>query len=777
MPHTLPVSVLPSMAHCRSNPNENTRAATLEKDEGGSDQKPSCSRTIAKSPKHHIGNQRGYTCFNESRQHAEIIEGEQPKSLLTEAEQGKLRVTQAASLALEEFVSLSPPTSSIFSLTPTSDANRFLSFSQEAGGNTVNYDSSSPPSKETSMCIDRKHRSRGVVSSGHKPSPKMISWVELDKDLLRSAAEAYLQLPELSSLSDEETQNYNREAPHPSTNKEEGSDPEQRLPPRHHAGAKKLSGMPMVAAMPCDPDEAIRDRLEESLHRREEGIDDDSHNSDLRHRSLVVPQHIPTPKSCDLSLSPWHEFTSEDISSIAARVMENGTQSLATSFNDRSSARSGRATIVPATRYFLEPSSYTLSSSSFHTRMTSTNNSMASLQNFPYEKITRRGGHHQRHSVPPASLPYVPAQDFPPAMDGRKSARKTVVRAASVGPTTSNSRSEAEGGQKEGEEDHENNKEQQNNGNRGGDSGRSADKSLATSPSKGSRSNIVHVNQNVDRWNARFQELRFYKAAHGHCNVPFLYAEKAFLAPWVKRQRYQYKCKVQGKHSHLTDERLRMLDDLGFVWDTYVAAWEENFERMVKFHKAKGHCYVPMKQKELSTWAKRQRRHYKQFREAKKNKPTSTMTEDRIRRLNSIDFPWTTTLRRILTATPTAADEIKTVTIASDGGGNVVPQARKKSSGVSLTNTRMFADETSSRRRKPAPFPSTKHHATTPVSRRATNDEATSATGTIPLEQVRPHPEISTTTIVRVGRQDDDYNEMSLTSIIGTRWTMTKKTD
>lgn len=159
-----------------------------------------------------------------------------------------------------------------------------------------------------------------------------------------------------------------------------------------------------------------------------------------------------------------------------------------------------------------------------------------------------------------------------------------------------------------------------------------------------SNRNPTTTAQNVDQWNTRLQELIEYKAQHGHCNVPFCYDEKPFLAAWVKRQRYQYKCKVRGKHSHLTDEREALLEQLGFVWDTHVAAWEENYALMVEFYRLHGHCYVPIKQKELSTWAKRQRRHYKQYQQSP-DVTSTTMTDDRIRRLNEIEFPWTTTMR------------------------------------------------------------------------------------------------------------------------------------
>ena len=139
-------------------------------------------------------------------------------------------------------------------------------------------------------------------------------------------------------------------------------------------------------------------------------------------------------------------------------------------------------------------------------------------------------------------------------------------------------------------------------------------------------------------WDERYEELRDYRVQHGHCTVPFSYSEKPLLASWVKRQRYQYKCKMRGEHSHLTDERQAMLDNLGFVWDTHVGAWDEKFSELEVFYRHNGHCQVPIRNKELNAWCKRQRRQYKQYIEA--GGDLATMTADRVRRLSSIHFQW-----------------------------------------------------------------------------------------------------------------------------------------
>jgi hypothetical protein len=145
----------------------------------------------------------------------------------------------------------------------------------------------------------------------------------------------------------------------------------------------------------------------------------------------------------------------------------------------------------------------------------------------------------------------------------------------------------------------------------------------------------IHPYQN-EKWKQRYQDLLDYRKHNGNCNVPFHYKEKPFLSQWVKRQRYQYKCKLLGKHSHLTTERVKVLDMIGFIWDSHSAAWEENFDLLRQFEKKHKHCHVPVANCQLSTWMKRQRRQYKRF----MAKQTSTMTQERMGRLIELDFVW-----------------------------------------------------------------------------------------------------------------------------------------
>jgi hypothetical protein len=66
----------------------------------------------------------------------------------------------------------------------------------------------------------------------------------------------------------------------------------------------------------------------------------------------------------------------------------------------------------------------------------------------------------------------------------------------------------------------------------------------------------------ADGWDAYFEQLMTYRAAHGDCAVPrnFAAADGTKLGSWVHRQRKAYKA---GK---LSPERVEPLEAVGFAW-------------------------------------------------------------------------------------------------------------------------------------------------------------------------------------------------------------------
>lgn len=143
----------------------------------------------------------------------------------------------------------------------------------------------------------------------------------------------------------------------------------------------------------------------------------------------------------------------------------------------------------------------------------------------------------------------------------------------------------------------------------------------------------------AENWTEKFDDLLRFREENGHCLVPNCHPENPALAQWTKRQRYQYKLKQDGKRSTITDERVRALEEAGFVWDSHKAVWSERLEELKDFKKQYNHCNVPSRYKpnhQLAIWVKRQRRQWKN----KLDHLPNCMTDDRQQALEIIGFLW-----------------------------------------------------------------------------------------------------------------------------------------
>mmetsp|Transcript_23533 Transcript_23533/g.34729 ORF Transcript_23533/g.34729 Transcript_23533/m.34729 type:complete len:213 (-) Transcript_23533:59-697(-) len=140
-------------------------------------------------------------------------------------------------------------------------------------------------------------------------------------------------------------------------------------------------------------------------------------------------------------------------------------------------------------------------------------------------------------------------------------------------------------------------------------------------------------------WSLSLHELVLFQKQHGHCLVPIDYPENLGLARWVKRQRYQYSLFKQEKPCSLNGARIKLLDAIGFVWDSHKVQWENKFKNLLKYKEETGHCDVPStdsKNRQLSTWVIRQRVQYRLFQSCK----PATINQDQIDALEQIGFKW-----------------------------------------------------------------------------------------------------------------------------------------
>jgi len=143
----------------------------------------------------------------------------------------------------------------------------------------------------------------------------------------------------------------------------------------------------------------------------------------------------------------------------------------------------------------------------------------------------------------------------------------------------------------------------------------------------------------AENWTEKFEELLQFRDENGHCLVPNCHPENPELAQWTKRQRYQYKLNMDGKRSTITSERIRALDEAGFVWDSHKAVWAERLEELKDFSKEFGHCNVPSRYEtnhQLAIWVKRQRRQWKNKMDSRAN----CMTDARQEQLEALGFVW-----------------------------------------------------------------------------------------------------------------------------------------
>jgi hypothetical protein len=94
-----------------------------------------------------------------------------------------------------------------------------------------------------------------------------------------------------------------------------------------------------------------------------------------------------------------------------------------------------------------------------------------------------------------------------------------------------------------------------------------------------------------------------------------------------------------GRHSTLTDQREKALQDMNFIWDSHGEAWQERFESLKVFRIKHEHTNVPASyeaDKALAIWVKCQRRQMRLRRKGAK----STLTQERIEAMESLGFDW-----------------------------------------------------------------------------------------------------------------------------------------
>ena len=166
-------------------------------------------------------------------------------------------------------------------------------------------------------------------------------------------------------------------------------------------------------------------------------------------------------------------------------------------------------------------------------------------------------------------------------------------------------------------------------------------------------------------WKANYEKLRQYHGATGHCRVPHAFPSDPKLGEFVTDQRRQQRLRLEGKPSHMTDERKAKLDELGFEFSLRQrVSWDERLAELAQYKHVHGNCNVPQQyeqNKALGKWVAKQREHYRSREQGKK----SSLSDERVKQLEDIGFTWTINQSK----RDKAAEGAATETMATAGNG------------------------------------------------------------------------------------------------------------
>ncbi len=139
-------------------------------------------------------------------------------------------------------------------------------------------------------------------------------------------------------------------------------------------------------------------------------------------------------------------------------------------------------------------------------------------------------------------------------------------------------------------------------------------------------------------WNKYYVACEKYYDQNGHLKVPARYVTDAGinLGTWLSNIRVLRKNGC--KSNFLTPERIRLLDEIGMIWDVPNYAWERNYGAALEYYKFHGDLNVPagceINGVKLGIWIKTVR---EAFAGDERRTP---LTEDQIARLNSLGMRW-----------------------------------------------------------------------------------------------------------------------------------------
>ena len=176
--------------------------------------------------------------------------------------------------------------------------------------------------------------------------------------------------------------------------------------------------------------------------------------------------------------------------------------------------------------------------------------------------------------------------------------------------------------------------------------------------------NIVGDDFVKAKWKLMYELAKQYYEKHGNLLVPYKYVceDGKHLGTWITTQRIAYKNRTIPKEernntiSPLTDEQVKLLEDIGMVWSVEKGQfdrkknhvkWMENYEKAKKYYQKHSNLLVPARYicedgTQLGQWISAQRVAYKNrtLPKEERNNNFSPLTDEQVKLLEKIGMVW-----------------------------------------------------------------------------------------------------------------------------------------
>lgn len=153
---------------------------------------------------------------------------------------------------------------------------------------------------------------------------------------------------------------------------------------------------------------------------------------------------------------------------------------------------------------------------------------------------------------------------------------------------------------------------------------------------------MIWEDYNDLNWSKHYHAAKQYYKEHGNLEVPSRYvnADGISLGRWISSVRRWYNSGAHKKY--LQNDRVKQLEDIGMIWNAMDNSWKQNFKLAEQYYREHRNLDVPSNYKtkdgtHLGSWLGRQKQLHR----------TNSLSNDQIKKLNSIGMDWMDRVDRI----------------------------------------------------------------------------------------------------------------------------------